>query len=47
LAEEVAAIEDDERAMNERLYELYRLSPEERNLVENERGLGSTSVAAA
>jgi hypothetical protein len=38
LAEEVAAIEADERAMNETLYALYRLTPEERNLVENERG---------
>ncbi len=38
LAEEVAAIETDERALNEALYGLYGLSPEERNLVENERG---------
>jgi hypothetical protein len=38
LAEEVAAIEADERAMNAVLYGLYRLSPDERNLVENERG---------
>ena len=38
LAEEVAAIEADERAMNETLYALYRLTPEERNLVENESG---------
>ena len=36
-AAEVAAIEADERAMNEALYELYRLTPEERNLVENGR----------
>lgn len=36
LAEEVAAIEADERAMNETLFALYRLTPEERNLVENE-----------
>lgn len=36
LAAEVAAIEAQERAMNEMLYELYRLSPAERNLVENE-----------
>jgi SAM-dependent methyltransferase len=36
LAEEVAAIEADERALNEMLYSLYRLSPAERNLVENE-----------
>jgi hypothetical protein len=33
----VTAIENDERAMNELLYELYKLSPAERNLVENER----------
>jgi hypothetical protein len=38
LAEEVAAIEVDERALNEMLYDLYRLSPDERNLVENEPG---------
>jgi hypothetical protein len=36
LGEEAAAIEADERALNEILYDLYRLSPEERNLVENE-----------
>ncbi len=40
LAEEVAAIEADERALNETLYELYGLSPKERNLVENDLGLG-------
>ena len=38
LAAEVAAIEADERAMNETLYELYRLTPEEQILVENGRG---------
>jgi hypothetical protein len=38
LAEEVAAIEVAERALNEVLYGLYRLAPEERNLVENELG---------
>ncbi len=38
LAGEVAAIEADERAMNETLYGLYALSPDERNLVENEPG---------
>jgi anti-sigma factor RsiW len=38
LAEEVAAIEADERALNETLYDLYDLSPDERNLVENEPG---------
>lgn len=37
LADEVTAIESDERAINETLYELYGLSPEELNLVENER----------
>lgn len=37
LADEVTAIESDERAMNETLYELYGLSPEELNSVENER----------
>jgi hypothetical protein len=35
---EVAAIEADERALNETLYDLYGLSPDERNLVENEPG---------
>ncbi|MFH1343270.1 MAG: DNA methyltransferase [Pseudomonadota bacterium] len=38
LAEEVAAIDADERALNETLYDLYGLSPDERNLVENEPG---------
>ena len=38
LAVEVAAIEFDERALNEILYDLYKLSPDERNLVENEPG---------
>jgi hypothetical protein len=38
LAEEVSAIEADERALNETLYDLYGLSPDERNLVENEPG---------
>jgi hypothetical protein len=38
LAEEVAAIEADERALNETLYGLYNLSADERNLVENEPG---------
>jgi len=46
LAEEVAAIEADERAMNETLYELYRLTPEERILVENERGHRHTVAAS-
>ena len=38
LAEEVAAIEADERAMNETLYALYRLMPEERNLWRTKSG---------
>lgn len=45
LAEEVAAIATEERAMNETLYELYRLSPDERNLVENERGRRNGAAA--
>jgi hypothetical protein len=45
LAEEVAAIEADERALNEVLYGLYRLTPEERNLVENEPGRRNGSAA--
>jgi hypothetical protein len=36
LAEEVAAIAADEHALNEILFDLYGLSPDERNLVENE-----------
>ena len=46
LAEEIAAIETDERAMNELLYELYQLSPEERNLVENERARRFVAVTS-
>lgn len=46
LTEEVAAIEADGRAMNETLHELYRLSPEERNLVENERGRRNAALAS-
>ncbi len=46
LAEKVAAIETDERAMNETLYQLYRLTPEERNLVENERGRRNAALAS-
>ncbi|MEA2839934.1 MAG: hypothetical protein QOF41_1264 [Methylobacteriaceae bacterium] len=38
LGKEAAAIEADERALNDILYDLYRLSPDERNLVENEGG---------
>jgi hypothetical protein len=45
LAEEVAAIEADERTLNEVLYGLYRLTPEERNLVENEPGRRNGSAA--
>lgn len=45
LAEEVAAIEADERALNEALYELYRLSADERNLVENEPGRRNATLA--
>ena len=45
LAEEVAAIEADERALNEALYDLYRLSPDERNLVENEPGRRNAAMA--
>ncbi|MFT4275460.1 MAG: Eco57I restriction-modification methylase domain-containing protein [Rhodopseudomonas sp.] len=46
LSEEVAAIEADERALNEILYELYGLSPDERNLVENEQGHRIAAAAA-
>jgi len=45
LAEEVAAIEADERALNETLYDLYGLSPDERNLVENEPGRRNAALA--
>ncbi len=45
LAEEVAAIEADERALNETLYDLYGLSPDERNLVENEPGRRNAVLA--
>jgi hypothetical protein len=45
LAEEVAAIEADERALNEILYDLYGLSPDERNLVENEPGRRNAALA--
>ncbi len=37
LATECRAIDTEERAMNERLYELYNLSPDERLLVESAR----------
>jgi hypothetical protein len=45
LAKEVAAIEADERALNETLYGVYRLSPEERNLVENEPSRRNVATA--
>jgi hypothetical protein len=45
LAQAVAAIETDERALNERLYDLYELSPDERNLVENEPGRRNAATA--
>jgi chorismate-pyruvate lyase len=47
LAEEVAAIAADERALNEILFDLYRLSPGERNLVENEPGRRNVALAGA
>jgi hypothetical protein len=46
LGEEAAAIEADERALNDILYDLYRLSPDERNLVENERGRRNAASAS-
>ncbi|WP_137045427.1 DNA methyltransferase [Pseudolabrys sp. FHR47] len=46
LAEEVAAIEADERALNEILYDLYALTPDERNLVENEPGRRNAALTA-
>jgi hypothetical protein len=45
LAVEVAAIEADERALNEILYDLYGLSADERNLVENEPGRRNAALA--
>ncbi len=45
LVEEVAAIEADERALNDILYDLYGLSPDERNLVENEPGRRNAVLA--
>ncbi|THD42544.1 MAG: hypothetical protein E7774_15370 [Bradyrhizobium sp.] len=47
LAEEVIAITADERALNDVLYALYGLSPNERNLVENERGRRNAAQADA
>jgi hypothetical protein len=46
LAEEVALIEADERELNEILYELYALTPDERNLVENEPGRRNAALTA-
>jgi hypothetical protein len=46
LAEEVASIEAHERDLNELLYELYRLSPQERNLVENGESRGIVATAS-
>ena len=37
LAAECAGIDAEERALREMLFNLYRLSPNERNLVENDR----------
>ncbi|MBM3529470.1 MAG: restriction endonuclease subunit M [Alphaproteobacteria bacterium] len=45
LADAVAAIEADERALNGILYALYALTPDERNLVENEPGRRSAALA--
>ena len=45
LAEAAAAIAADERALNEILYDLYRLTPDERNLVENEPGRRNAAFA--
>jgi hypothetical protein len=45
LSDEVAAIEVDERALNDLLYDLYGLSPDERNLVENEPGRRNAALA--
>ena len=45
LAEEVAGIAAHERALNEILYDLYGLSPDERNLVENEPGRRNAALA--
>jgi hypothetical protein len=47
LAEEVAAIAAEEHALNEILFDLYRLSPGERNLVENEPGRRNVALAGA
>jgi hypothetical protein len=46
LAAEIAAIDSDERALNGQLYDLYNLSPAERNLVENQRQRRKDRAAA-
>jgi hypothetical protein len=46
LLEEVSAIEADERSLNGMLYDLYNLSPDERNLVENGRKLPGRAMLA-
>lgn len=46
LADEVAMIDADERTLNEILYGLYALSPDERNLVENESGRSAARAHA-
>jgi hypothetical protein len=46
LAQEVAAIDAEERDLNETLYDLYGLSPEERNLVDNAQGRGNLGPAS-
>jgi hypothetical protein len=47
LALEVEAIAADERALNEILYHLYQLSPDERNLVENDPGRRNAALTDA
>ena len=47
LALEVEAIAADERALNDVLYELYQLTPDERNLVENDPGRRTAALADA
>lgn len=47
LAFEVDAIAAAERALNESLYDLYRLTPDERNLVENDPSRRNLALAGA
>lgn len=47
LALEVEAIAADERALNEILYDLYQLSPDERNLVENDARRRNAALTGA